>query len=321
MHLFTVGHSNRSLEEFVEILLAHGVKRLIDVRTLPGSTRYPHFNGESLKVQLARFGIRYQHMKALGGVRHSLKNSQNGAWRNLSFRGYADYMQTKEFAKAMNRLCITARKEPTCLMCAEAVPWRCHRSLIADALFARRIEVIEIFSLTQSRVHKLTGWAKIEGRDVTYPLTGKPTDRPENCLIKTRKEIPMIQLKRAYDSASRTDGYRVLIDRLWPRGIKKADLVIDEWAKVLAPTTELRRYFGHDPKRWSLFQSRYKAELHSNDAKKKLNELAERARKGKLTLVYSAKDTEHNDAVVLRAIIEREVQPEKKKGSGARSTK
>lgn len=131
----------------------------------------------------------------------------------------------------------------------------------------------------------------------------------------------MVQLKRAYDGASRTDGYRVLIDRLWPRGIKKADLVIDEWAKVLAPTTELRRYFGHDPKRWSLFQSRYKAELRSNAAKDKLSELTRRARSGKLTLVYSAKDTEHNDAVVLKTIIERGIEPEKKKGSGARSNK
>jgi uncharacterized protein YeaO (DUF488 family) len=127
----------------------------------------------------------------------------------------------------------------------------------------------------------------------------------------------MVQLKRAYDPASRSDGYRVLIDRLWPRGIKKANLIIDEWAKMLAPTTGLRRFFGHDAKRWPLFQSRYRAELRSGHAKEKLAELIERARSGRLTLVYSAKDTEHNDAVVLKALIERAIQRKSK----ARTTK
>lgn len=131
----------------------------------------------------------------------------------------------------------------------------------------------------------------------------------------------MVELKRAYDDASRSDGYRVLIDRLWPRGIKKTDLVLDEWAKVLAPSTELRRGFGHDPKLWPMFQARYKAELHSDEAEEKLNELAVRAKKGKVTLVYSARDTEHNDAVVLKTVIERVIDPQKKKKGSAKSSK
>jgi uncharacterized protein YeaO (DUF488 family) len=113
----------------------------------------------------------------------------------------------------------------------------------------------------------------------------------------------MIQIRRAYEKASRDDGYRVLIDRLWPRGIKKSELKYDEWTKLLAPSTELRRSFGHDPARWRDFQTKYKAELRSKEAREKIRELAERARKGKVTLVYSAKDTEHNDAVVLEKVI------------------
>jgi uncharacterized protein YeaO (DUF488 family) len=115
----------------------------------------------------------------------------------------------------------------------------------------------------------------------------------------------MVEMKRAYESASRNDGYRILIDRLWPRGLKKTEFKFNEWTKLLAPSTELRRSFGHEPARWRTFQSRYKAELRTNEAKAKLTELTERARKGKVTLLYSAKDTEHNDAVVLKSLIEK----------------
>jgi len=173
VRLFSIGHSNRSLEEFIELLLAYGVERLIDVRTLPGSNRFPHFNGEILKAQLARFSIRYSHMKALGGLRRPRADSPNSAWNNLSFRGYADYMQTGNFGTAVTRLCSSATRLRTCIMCAEAVPWRCHRSLIADALLVRGYETIEIFSLSQSRIHKLTPWGKVNGQTVCYPPQGR----------------------------------------------------------------------------------------------------------------------------------------------------
>jgi uncharacterized protein (DUF488 family) len=171
MEVFSLGHSNRTLEEFAEILLAYGIQVLVDVRTLPGSDRYPHFNGEILKVELAPLGIRYVHRKALGGLRRPLKDSPNAAWRNRSFRGYADYMQTPAFSRAVDGLVPLAAKAPACLMCAEAVPWRCHRSLIADALLARGIQTLEIFSLTQNRVHRLTPWGRIRGGTVVYPLS------------------------------------------------------------------------------------------------------------------------------------------------------
>lgn len=167
--LFSIGHSTRTLQEFVELLLAYGIERLVDVRTLPGSKRYPQFNGETLEAQLSRFSISYRHMKSLGGLRRPRADSQNSAWRNVSFRGYADYMQTEEFSKALARLCSSAERRRICIMCAEAVPWRCHRSLIADALLVRGFETIEILGLTQNRVHKLTPWGKIRGGRVYYP--------------------------------------------------------------------------------------------------------------------------------------------------------
>lgn len=169
MTVFSIGHSNRSLAELVELLLAYGIERLVDVRTLPGSKRYPHFNGEVLKEELGRFGIRYTHLKALGGLRRPLKDSPNAGWRNASFRGYADYMQTPEFEKALGRLKQLASKRPTAMMCAEAVPWRCHRSLIADALLARGVPTTEILGLTSSRPHRLTAFAKVRRGKVLYP--------------------------------------------------------------------------------------------------------------------------------------------------------
>lgn len=151
------------------MLRAHGVKRLADVRTIPRSKRNPQFNQEELSAELLRNGIDYIHIPALGGLRHPEKDSINSAWRNDSFRGYADYMQTPEFAAAVDSLMKIARCEPTAVMCAEAIPWRCHRSLIADALTVRGMSVQHIMSEDKLQPHSLTPFAHVDGLQVTYP--------------------------------------------------------------------------------------------------------------------------------------------------------
>ncbi len=167
--MLTVGHSTRTIEEFLALLAAHKVKQLVDVRTIPRSRHNPQFNTDQLAQSLSGAGIRYLHMSELGGLRHARRDSINVAWRNLSFRGYADYMQTPEFEKALNELMRLAQKRRTAIMCAEAVPWRCHRSLIADALVARGVEVQEITSQTSVRPHTLAPWARVEQGRITYP--------------------------------------------------------------------------------------------------------------------------------------------------------
>lgn len=167
----TIGHSNRSIEEFIAILRAYDIRLLADVRTVPRSRHNPQFNHENLPASLRRAKIRYEHMPGLGGLRRPRPDSTNTGWRNPSFRGYADYMQTSEFHENLERLIALAREEPVAIMCAEAVPWRCHRSLIADALVARGIEVREILSRTQSRPHSLTPFARLDGTSVRYPGT------------------------------------------------------------------------------------------------------------------------------------------------------
>jgi uncharacterized protein (DUF488 family) len=167
--VFTVGHSTRALEDFLALLRAHGVRLLVDVRTVPRSRHNPQFNQDALRSALRRARIGYRHMKGLGGLRHPLKDSPNGAWRNASFRGFADYMQTEEFAENLERLIELARKRQTAIMCAEAVPWRCHRSLIGDALLARRFRVEELSSLSSTRPHTLAPWARVRGKQVIYP--------------------------------------------------------------------------------------------------------------------------------------------------------
>jgi uncharacterized protein (DUF488 family) len=169
MTISTVGHSTHPAEEFLRILQAHGVRGLVDVRTIPKSRRNPQFNRENLSASLHAEGIDYRHLPGLGGLRHPRKDSVNTGWRNASFRGYADYMQTPEFAENLTRLIELGSETPTVIMCAEAVPWRCHRSLIGDALLARGIPVAEILSATQSQAHAMTPFAKVEGRQVTYP--------------------------------------------------------------------------------------------------------------------------------------------------------
>jgi uncharacterized protein (DUF488 family) len=167
--IFTVGHSTRPIEDFTALLEAHEIQLLVDVRTVPRSRHNPQFNRDTLPASLQRAHIDYLHMPELGGLRHARKDSTNTAWRNLSFRGFADYMETPEFEKGLAQLIDEARTRRTAIMCAEAVPWRCHRSLIADALVARGLEVFEISSLTRVQQHKMTPFVKIEDTKVHYP--------------------------------------------------------------------------------------------------------------------------------------------------------
>jgi hypothetical protein len=170
--VFTVGHSTRSLAEFIALLAAHSVSRLIDVRTVPRSRHNPQFNRDTLPAALEVAGIRYAHVAGLGGFRHTHPGSLNMGWRNVSFRGFADYMQTPEFAENLGGLIEQATRERVVLMCAEAVPWRCHRSLIADALVVHGLRVEEIVNRTRRQIHALTPFAKVDGTAITYPITG-----------------------------------------------------------------------------------------------------------------------------------------------------
>ena len=167
--ILTIGHSTRPIEEFIGMLNVHEVKRLVDIRTVPRSRANPQFEGTSLAASLQPAGIYYMHLKALGGLRRPRADSPNSGWRNTSFRGYADYMQTPDFEEALNRLIEMAKEERTAIMCAEAVPWRCHRSLVADALLARGIRVEDIMSETRRVPHRLTRFARVNGLHITYP--------------------------------------------------------------------------------------------------------------------------------------------------------
>ena len=169
MTIFTIGHSTRSLDDFVALLHAHHIAQLADVRTVPKSRRHPHFAGDALAVSLPGAGIAYRHLPALGGLRKPRRDSTNTAWRNEGFRGYADYMQSKAFGAAIDDLMQWAAPAPTAVMCAEAVWWRCHRQLIADALVARGVTVRHIQTPTSAPEHKLTEFARVEGVEVVYP--------------------------------------------------------------------------------------------------------------------------------------------------------
>ena len=165
----TVGHSNRSFDAFAAILKAHGVARVVDVRTLPRSRHNPQFNEETLQAALQAKGIAYGRLPALGGLRHPRKDSRNTGWRNDSFRGYADYMETAPFEDGLDDLLALAAERPTAIMCAEALWWRCHRSLIADALSGRGVEVVHLLDERRTEPHRLTRFARIEDGRVTYP--------------------------------------------------------------------------------------------------------------------------------------------------------
>ena len=168
--IFTIGHSTRTWAEFLDILRSHGVRAVADVRLIPRSRRYPYFNDESLAIELPRAGIAYLPFKSLGGRRrHDPSSSLNAAWRNLSFRGYADFMQTAAFSAALEELMARAIELPATTMCAEAVPWRCHRSLISDALLARGWRVLDIMGPGKAPPHRMTKFARTDGTRVTYP--------------------------------------------------------------------------------------------------------------------------------------------------------
>jgi uncharacterized protein (DUF488 family) len=171
MTIYTIGHSTRSLEEFLSLLRAHGITRLGDVRTVPKSRRHPHFAGEALAMSLESAGIAYRHLPALGGLRKPRRDSKNSAWRHEGFRGYADYMESSEFENAISDLIAwaDAAESRTVIMCAEAVWWRCHRQLVADALVARNVSVQHIQTATSAPEHKLTEFARINGIRVGYP--------------------------------------------------------------------------------------------------------------------------------------------------------
>ena len=166
--LSTIGHSTRPIDEFLGLLRARGVTHVVDGRTIPRSRRNPQYNREALPVALRAAGIGYSHVAGLGGLRRPRRDSVNTAWRNAGFRGYADHMQTPEFAENLEALITLASTERVAVMCAEAVPWRCHRSLIADALTVRQVSVEHILD-GGAHPHRLTPWARVDGTRLTYP--------------------------------------------------------------------------------------------------------------------------------------------------------
>lgn len=167
--VFTVGHSTHPIAEFIALLHAYDIGLLADIRTVPRSRHNPQFNADEMARSLPQADIDYAPMPALGGLRHARKDSPNTGWRNASFRGYADYMQTPAFEAALDELIVACRSRRVAIMCAEAVPWRCHRSLVADALNAHGVPVVEILSESKSRTHTLTSFARVEGTHVSYP--------------------------------------------------------------------------------------------------------------------------------------------------------
>lgn len=167
--IYTIGHSTHSPDQFIKILQGYNIELVADVRSIPGSRHNPQFNKNELESDLGGHGIRYLHLKELGGLRHTTGASINTGWTNLSFRGFADYMQTPEFVRAIKMLIDISDSVQTVIMCAEALFWRCHRSLIADALVIRNVAVEHIMSANASKVHTITPRAKVVGITITYP--------------------------------------------------------------------------------------------------------------------------------------------------------
>jgi uncharacterized protein (DUF488 family) len=179
--IYATGHSTMPAQKFIRILKAHSIRLLVDIRTIPKSRHNPQFNQNQLAVSLSSAGIGYLHLKELGGLRKPLKDSVNSGWRNASFRGYADYMQTTEFAEAVERLRLLASEKTVAIMCAEGNPFRCHRSLLADALTLRGARVIHIASGRRGRPHRVTPFARVRGTRITYPEehgARRPRPRP-----------------------------------------------------------------------------------------------------------------------------------------------
>ena len=176
--IWTIGHSTRTLDAFLALLAQYQIQSIADVRSFPGSRRYPHFGRVALQGSLARQQIEYHWLPALGGRRRPMPNSRNVVWRNINFRGYADYMQTPEFVAALDHLLDLARHSRTALMCAELVWWRCHRSMIADALRARRVDVVHILDTKHTTLHPWTGPARIVDGHLTYAMAGSDLRMP-----------------------------------------------------------------------------------------------------------------------------------------------
>jgi uncharacterized protein (DUF488 family) len=175
----TIGHSNRPIDVFIDLLRQNGIACLLDIRTVPKSRHNPQFGQDQLSSSLAEAGIEYRYLRGLGGLRRPHKDSPNAGWRNMSFRGYADYMQTEEFAANVDAVIELARTKTCALMCAEAVPWRCHRSLVADALLVRGVRVDDIIDARSRKPHKLTPFAHVDGLRITYPPAPEPDPAPE----------------------------------------------------------------------------------------------------------------------------------------------
>lgn len=169
--IYTIGHSNRTLEQFIDLLSSNDIEHVLDVRTVPRSRHNPQFNRDALPDSLAVAGITYTHLPGLGGLRHTRPDSVNDGWHNASFRGYADYMESDEFADNVEHVIRLGADKRCALMCAEAVPWRCHRSLIADALLVRGIQVEDIIGSGERRPHKLTAFARVADTRITYPAS------------------------------------------------------------------------------------------------------------------------------------------------------
>ena len=190
--ILTIGHSTRSIGTFIQMLHVYGVKRIVDVRIIPRSRHNPQFNRDALPETLLRAGIGYTHMEGLGGLRHVRRDSLNMGWHNTSFRGFADYMQTPEFQTGIKTLLQAAKRDQVAIMCAEAVPWRCHRSLIGDALEVRGIAVEDTMSENRIQAHELTSFARVKGAHVTYPApdeTWKPKAKTKTLLGKDQKKL------------------------------------------------------------------------------------------------------------------------------------
>jgi uncharacterized protein (DUF488 family) len=174
--IYTIGHSTRPAAELIDLLRVHGVRTLVDIRTVPRSRRNPQFEQATLRAALNDAGLGYVHLSDLGGLRHPRADSANTGWRNTSFRGYADYMLTSDFEAGVAKLLALANEAgPVAIMCAEAVPWRCHRSLVADALLARGVEVAHIVGPGEPRAHRLTPMARVRGTSVVYVAAGEPS--------------------------------------------------------------------------------------------------------------------------------------------------
>ncbi len=167
--IYTIGHSTLEIAKFIGLLTSHNIRTVADVRTIPKSRHNPQFNEDELRQSLKKAGITYRHIKKLGGLRHAKKDSVNLGWRNASFRGYADYMATADFYSGLEQLKTMARKKTTAIMCAEAVPWRCHRSLIADALTKQKWSVFHIQSRKTANRHKLTPFLRVRKGQLIYP--------------------------------------------------------------------------------------------------------------------------------------------------------